>query len=62
MEYGIQIGFFLCAYAVATHFTVRHCLEVQGFDQLIDRELIRKVGLVAEHQERDAFQGRFFQQ
>jgi hypothetical protein len=62
LQDGVQVGLFLCAYAVAGHLTMCHALQVQGVYQLVDCEMATQVGLVAEDQKWNAFHGRLLQE
>lgn len=59
---GLQVGLLLGADAVAADLAMADGLEVEGFDQLVDRQLVRQVRLVAQHQQRDPVEFRFLQQ
>lgn len=57
LEHGVEIGLLLCADAVAADFAVRNGSEVERLNQVVDRELVREIGLVSQDQERDALEG-----
>jgi len=55
LQNGVEIGFLFCADAIAAHLSVRHCFEVQAFNQLVNGQLVGQIGLVAKDEQRDAF-------
>lgn len=57
VQHGVEIGLFFGADAIAADLAVGDGFEVHGFDQLIDRQFDREIGLVAQYQEWDAIQG-----
>lgn len=56
LQYGVEVGLLLGADAVAANLSMGHSLKIQRIDELIHRELLRKVGLVAQYQEGDTIQ------
>ena len=62
MNNSIQVGFFLGADAIAAGFTSFEGLEVHLVDELVDRELVREIRLVPEHQEWNPTESGFLQQ
>ncbi|EFE41156.1 hypothetical protein TRV_04105 [Trichophyton verrucosum HKI 0517] len=61
-QHGVEVGLFLCADAVAAHLALRDALQLHRVDQLVDAQHVRQVGLVAQHQQRDALQRRLADQ
>lgn len=61
LQYRVQVGLFLGAYAVAADFPVRNSLQIQRVDELVNRKLFWKVGLIAEHQERYSVEDWLFE-
>ncbi len=51
MQYSVEVSLLLSADTVAANLPVGYSLQIQRFNELIDRELFWKVGLVAENQE-----------
>ena len=62
MQYSIQVGLLLGADPVAAHFSMRDGFEIHGLDQLIHRQLIWQIRLVAQDQQRDPLQRRLAHQ
>lgn len=50
LQYRVQVGLLLGTDTIATHLTVCHGFEIQSLNQLINREMIRKIRLVAQNQ------------
>jgi hypothetical protein len=61
-QHDVEVGLLLGADAVAAHLAPRHRRQVQLLDQLVDREVLGQVRLVAQHQERDAVERRAAEQ
>lgn len=57
LQNSIQVCFFFGTYAVAGYLTMGHALQVQGFDQLVHREMAAKIRLVTQDQEWDSLHG-----
>jgi hypothetical protein len=55
LQDGVKIGFFLRTNAVAANLAVRNGFQVQRLYKLIDRELVCKVGFVAQNEQRYTF-------
>jgi len=51
LQYSVEVSLLLSADTVAANLPVGYSLQIQRFNELIDRELFWKVGLVAENQE-----------
>jgi len=54
LQNSIEVCFFFSTYAIARYLTMGHTLQVQGFDQLVHREMATKIGLVAQDQKWNA--------
>jgi hypothetical protein len=55
LEHGVEVGLLFCTDAVAAHFSVRHGLEVERLDELVDGKLVGQVRFVAQDEKRNAF-------
>ena len=49
LQHSVQIGFFLGADAVAADFAMRNGFEVESINQLVHRELVRKIRFVTKN-------------
>ena len=57
LQNSIEIRFLFGTDAVAGYLAVGHALQVQGFDQLVHREMAAKIRLVTQDQEWDPLHG-----
>ena len=57
LQNSIEVRFFFGTDAVAGYLTMGHALQVQGFDQLVHREMAAKIRLVTQDQEWDPLHG-----
>lgn len=62
LEHSVKVGLFFRTDAVAGHFAMRHLLQLERFDQIVDRTMILQVGFIAKDQQWYAFHRRLLQQ
>lgn len=62
VEDSVKIGFLLGADTITAYFAMSDGFQIHGLDDLINRQLVWKIGLVPEDQERDTIQCGLFHQ
>ena len=62
LQHGIKVGLFLGADSVAADFAMRNRFEIQCLDQLINRQFLGQVRLIAKDEQRDAIKDWLFEQ
>lgn len=62
LQNSIKVCFFFRTDTVARYLTMGDALQVQGFDQLVHREMTAKIRLVTQDQEWNSLHGWFLQE